>query len=434
VASPASAIHDGEAHAWSESVSGEGALLDAVAQLLETGRCNADFTNGGPLVTNDQCTESIGSSPADAVVRFATANVGEGSATSSAEAAVAEVPLTDFTQLDLPQLFADLGATSPNSSALEPLFTALGCLAAPNDNDPATCPGNGNADGPLFPLVDGLNGPLQQALLALQDNLLELDLVAEGIFATCSATANTATGNSGVADLRLTADLGGQEINVPLDLVDASHYRPVANPSLLVNEIIFGDDPAVLNDGGVQETLNTSLGAALAALDAAALQPVGTALNQILTGLEDALLVQLEDALRDLIELEINHTTANAEDDHVDGPWSEADETEVTAFRLTLLQGGGQQAAQTVRIGRVHCGDNVAGTTHTAGPPDRRDRDDNDDNDDSDDGGDDDDDDSPKSISSGMGAGGNLSAAALSGLMAMTAMSGTIARRRRIRI
>lgn len=539
---PAAANHDGEAHAWSESVSGEGQLFTNVAQILQPGRCTADFTNGGPLVTSDQCTSSVDTSPANAVVRFATANVAEpdGAATSSAEAAVASVPLTDFAQLDLLGIFQDLAQTQPNSSAIQPLLVLLGCAAVDPANPPANCVGDPTT-GTLFPLVAGLNTAVQQVLLGVQAQL-PLDLVVTGIFARCNANASTATGDSGVAELALTAQLGPENINVPLSLANVSHYRPVASPSVLLDEIIWGDSEANLTDGGLQEALNTSFGGQPAPLAAALVAINNQAIHAILDPLEAQLLGELEQALRALIEIEINHTTANSEATNVDGPWSQDNETEVTAFRLTLLQGGGAQAAQTLRIGRVHCGDNRNGGPHGGGPgglqivkdedvkgddevqwtirvrnpnadavenvlvkdfyPDGVDKDDievssgpsqgsfnkdtgvwnvgtlasgavatlkiraevdeddledgienvvcvvtnadakepnkvqsNKNFDDDTDGCDDaeseeDDDDSPKSVNSGIGAGGDLSAVALAGLMAMTAMGGSVARRR----
>lgn len=410
MAGPAAAIHDGEAHAEASAANGTG-IFDPVAQLLETTGCEADFINGGPETTTGFCTSSIEANPTQDITRFATANVaGSGAATSSAQGGVADVNVIDLPQeLNIQALLTSLAATDSGASAIGPILQALGQV------------GNAILGAALAPLLDTLLDPILTAF----DNSLPLSLELGAVLARCSATATTATAESDVADLSLLVDIPNvQNIPVVFQTPVTGHSDLVMDaPQQLVDGILNGLRTSLLNAGGLLTPILTLLNGIVTNLQLQVIDP-------LLETLRPTLLSGLSQLLDPIVNGEVNHvTTPTASNDHTfqnlqAGPWSAPDEIALTALSLTVL------GSNTLNLGMVHCGDNVAGTPD--GPtatPTPRDRDDNDDSDDSDDGGDDDDDDSPKSINSGI-SGGDLSAAGLAGLLAMTAMGGSVARRR----
>jgi hypothetical protein len=524
MAGPAAAVHDGQAHAEGSAATGTG-IFDPVAQLIQTGICEADFVNGGPETTTGPCTSSIAVNPTQDVTRFATANVaGNGAATSSAEGGAADVNVIDLQdELNIEALLDNLAATNQGASAIGPILAAIGQV------------GNVLLGNTLAPVLDQVLDPILEGL----DSALPLSLELGAVLARCNATASTATASSEVADLSLLVDVPNvQQIPVVFQTPVTAHSDLVMDaPQQLVDGILTGIRNSLLSAPGILQPILLILNNLVTNVQTQVLDP-------LLATLRPTLLSGLSDLLDPIVNGEVNHvTTPVASNDHTfknlqAGPWSAPDEIALTALSLTVL------GSNTLSVGTVHCGDNVDGAVHNGGnnpglqvlktekvngddeaewtirvhnplgqavedvfvkdfyPKELDEKDvkvssiskgsfnkntgvwtvgtlasgatetlrikaelDEDDladgvdnaicvnrtskpnhiqkndsfkddtdgcdtaNAKSDDNGDDDDDDSPKSINSGI-SGGNLSAAGLAGLLAMTAMGGSVARRR----
>lgn len=339
--SPAAAIHDGSATANASTLTGTG-LFESIAPLLQQGDCTATFANGGPEAKVGECTPSIDLEPAQAIVRFATANVSatDGAATSAAESAVAEVPITDLpAELNLTDLLNDLAATSDSASALGPLLSSLGELAA-------------NALAPLTDAIDDVVGPVLSSVQAS----LPLSIEIGAIVATCEADGTTATAGSDVAKVDILVDLsslGVGTVVVPMTLATTANADLIADVGQLVDGII----------DGVEATLTESSALSLV------LAPVALLVNDIQEQVVDALLVQLKpallqplsDALSSIISVKLNVTPDVATGSPQ--PFTAPEEIDLTAIQVTLL------GSNQLSIGHVHCGDNTNGTVHTPGGP-----------------------------------------------------------------
>lgn len=338
--SPAAAIHDGSATANASTLTGTG-LFESIAPLLQQGDCTATFANGGPEAKVGECTPSIALEPAQAIVRFATANVAEtGAATSAAESAVAEVPITDLaTELNLTDILTDLAATSDSASALGPLLSAIGETAAA-------------ALAPLTTAIDGIVGPLLTQVQAT----LPLSIEIGAIVATCAADGTTATASSDVASVDILVDLSGLGVGtvvVPMTLATTANADLIADVGQLVDGII----------DGLEATLTESTALSLL------LTPVALLINDIQEQVVDALLAQLRptllvplsNALSSILSVKLNVTpdvaTGTAQ------PFTAPEEIDLTAIYVAVL------GDNTLSIGHVHCGDNADGTVHTPGGP-----------------------------------------------------------------
>ena len=350
MAGPAAAIHDGEAHAEGSAATGTG-IFDPVAQLIQTGFCEADFINGGPETTTGQCTSSIGTNPTQDVTRFATANVAaNGDATSSAQGGTAQLNVIDLPQeLNIEQLLDDLAATPQDASTVGPLLALVGQI------------GNQLLGATIAPLVDAILDPILEAL----DSSLPLSIEVGAVLARCSATASTATAESDIADVSLLVDVPGfQNIPVVFQTPVTGHSDLIMDaPQQLVDGILDGVQDSLLSAPGVLNPLLVVLNGIVQTVQ----QDVIDALLEVL---RPTLLAALSDALEPIVTGEVNHvTTPTASNDHTfqnlqAGPWSAPDEIALTALTLTVL------GSNTLTIGTVHCGDNRNGTPDTAGDPD----------------------------------------------------------------
>jgi len=351
-ASPAAATHDATAEADSSAVSGTGifdGLLDTgVCQYIDTSSSNKGKETEGP------CGANLDSNQVDAFTQVASASGGHSTpqpkdtdpkpAVSGNKpgdsAAVADVAgpidLTDPAfALDLSDLALAL-STNTIQNVVGDVVGPLGQLLVSLQTVTNT------VDGILKPVLDGLQGTIP------------LKLIVRGVTAQCSATPTAATGNGGVAGVDLSITLPGQDpIVVPLDLkTDPNSPLLITAPKQLVDGIIYGADPDVPNDGGLQQTLNQSLGGALSALDALLTGAITKQiLDPLLTALEPTLLTQLNDLLKPLVTGTVNkQVTGNG-----------GREIEVTALQVILL------GNNELNLARVHCGPNTAGHNHNGG-------------------------------------------------------------------
>jgi hypothetical protein len=335
--SPAVAA-DGVAQAEGSAASGTG-IFDPVAGLLETDSCKARFANGTLTRNEDQCTPSIETSPAQAVTRYATANVASnGAATSSAEGGVASVPLTDLGQLDLTELFDSLANTNVAASALGPLIAQLGQIGQQ-----------------LVPLTGPIDDALQQVLQGVQQQL-PISLEVGAVIARCDADGSTAHASSEVADVSLQVTLGPQEIPVIFETPVESHSDLVMHaPHQLVDGILSGIEDSLLSAQGPLEPLLAALKLLVTNID----QQV---VDALLDALEPTLLSGLSDALAPIVRGEVNHVSNPPHATNQDGPWTAPEEIDLTALSLTVLD------TNTLTLGHVHCGDNVNGGPNGGGP------------------------------------------------------------------
>lgn len=342
--SPAAAIHDGSAYAEANTASGTG-IFSSIANLLQTGECTATFANGGPMVhgAGDVCTPSIDLSAADAIVRYATADVSSttGAATSSAESRTAAITLDDLAaNLNLTDILGDLATTSTVASALGPLLASLGQV--------------GQALlAPLTTQIDGVLGPV----LTQIDATLPLSVSIGAVEATCSATATTATGGSDIASVDINVDLsalGMGNVVVPMTIATTANADLIADVGQLADDILDGVEATLTqSDFGSLTALATLLGQTVA-------QVKTSIIDALITQLRPTLLQPLSDALAPIISGKINVTPDVATG--TEQPFTAADEIDITALKLTIL------GTNTLNMAHVHCGDNVDGTLHGTPP------------------------------------------------------------------
>lgn len=228
-------------------------------------------------------------------------------------------------------------------------------------------------------LLDQIVGPVGTALDTLLQNnaglLTSIDTAIKGITvpldeslpvslqvgttgAACAATPSGARGNSRIESLALNVNLGGQtEVNVPFtgpNDLDTPPNTPLVGGSLvpLANAIFDGLD----------DTLGTSLDGALSGLALLTNSIRDAIVNQVLVQLQDSLLSQLDDALSPLVQGVVNkQVDGHNSNNKVTYTSNSTREIEVAALDVRLLQGGGEQAQQTLQLARVHCGPDSLG-------------------------------------------------------------------------
>lgn len=205
--------------------------------------------------------------------------------------------------------------------------------------------------------VKGITVPLNQNL--------PVQLVIDDVASVCAATTSAARGNSRVGSVALNVNLGGQtSVDVPFtgpNDLDTPPNTPLVGGSLvpLANAIFDGLD----------DTLGNSLNGALDPIVLLTDQIQAAIVNQVLVTLQNSLLSQLDDALSPLVQGVVNkQVDGHNSNTEVTYTSNATREIEVAALDLRLLQGGGEQVAQVLQLGRVHCGPNSAGDGNGGGP------------------------------------------------------------------
>jgi hypothetical protein len=416
--------------AEAQGVNATGALVE----ILDTGDCitaaPVAYPGNGPRCGEGLSTDTV-SAFSQAVQGSATdpnslqgtpwaqsASILQGSNYSRGYASVAPIDIDGLGEVSLTDIFDGLAAAD-TGTILDPVLNALG--------DPIA-----TALAPLLvPLSDGLQAGLDGVNGALPTTI-QLGAVESQCQATSSPLRASAASN--VADANLVVGegvLGADGVVVPLNGPNGADTPPNTNlligaPQDLVN--------AVLDT--LQDSLNISLDGAGAPLNLI-LDPIqDQVVNAILDQLEPTLLTALADALEPLVSGTVNKQTPNPSSVTNATGTNTTGSVEVIALEVILLAAGGEQATQTLQLGRAECGPNAAGSGPTPSPTptdgDDGDGDDSDDSDDGDgdDGDSDDSDDGPRSVDSGLNDGGNLGALAISGLLAASTLVGSAARQR----
>lgn len=401
----------------------------AIVEILDTGDCKTTapvaYPGTGPRCGEGLSTNTV-SAFSQAVQGSATdpnslqgtpwaqsASILQGSAYSRGYASVAPIDIDGLGEVSLTDIF-DGFANADIGNFLDPILQGLGAI--------------GTALQPvLAPLSDGV-----QAGLDGVNGALPTTIQLGAVESQCQATGSPlrAAGVSNVADANLVVGegvLGAQGVVVPLNGPNGADTPP--NTNLLIGAPQDLAD-AVLDT--LQDSLNVSLDGAGAPLNAI-LDPVqDQVVDAILEQLEPTLLTELANALEPLVSGTVNKQTPNPTTINNATGINNTGNVEVIALEVILLAGGGNQAQQTLQLGRSECGVNSAGIDEDddgPGPPDPDDGDD----DDSDDGDGDDgdgDDDEPRVVDSGINDGGNLGALAITGLLAASTLVGSAARQR----
>jgi hypothetical protein len=327
-AAPALAATGDTGGADSSASTGTGSLF----QLLDTDSCTA----ATPSATGTgRCGDGLSlNNQINAFSQNATAPAG---GTSSADASVAPIDITNIgTTLDLPGIIDGLAAINTGTV----LDDVIGGVV---DN---------TLSQQLLALVGPtvltpLNDALQTALAGVTD-ALPLGLQIGAVESQCTATASPlrATGTSHVAGVNLVVHLGNQVINVPLELGTAPNSNLlVGAPEDLVNGII----------AGLEDTFTTSLGGALA--------PLNALLSTLQTQVTSAIFGQLEQSLLPAVANALEPLVSGTVNKQVPVSPSSTGEIEVTALDLHLL------GSNVLELGRSHCGPNARGTTGGGGNP-----------------------------------------------------------------
>jgi hypothetical protein len=339
-AAPAQSASKPSVEADASALTATGSIVDEQGLDLNSDSCVAKLP-GGKADGAGICGNGIDTNEnVDAFSQNASANK---AGTSAATASVSPIDLQNLTSIGLNDIIENGLAGINTGTVLDSLLGPLGAALA----------GIGVQLADLFTQLDGV---LDQVTSPL-DDALPISLQIGAVEAECSAKADTkhdldsdvddhADGDSSVASVNLVVDLGGQKIIVPMTGPNAADTPP--NTNLLVGAPQDVVD-AILDT--LKDTLTQSLGGALSP----AIQlivPLQQVVDQLLEALEPTLLQGLADALAPLVKGTVNEQNPVSP---VDGEDAQID---VAALDLVLLDGGGDQLRQQLKLARVHCGPN----------------------------------------------------------------------------
>jgi len=402
----------------------------AIVEILDTGDCITTapvaYPGTGPRCGEGLSTDTV-SAFSQAVQGSATnpaslqgtpwaqsASILQGTAYSRGYASVAPIDIDGLGEVSLTDIFDGLAAAD-TGTFLDPILQGLGAVGD------ALAPVIGPLSDGVQQGLDGVNGALPTTI---QLGAVESQCQATGSPLRARAAANVADANLIVGE----GVLGADGVVVPLNGPNGADTPP--NTNLLIGAPQDLVD-AVLDT--LQDSLNVSLDGAGAPLNLI-LDPVqDQVVDAILEELEPTLLTQLADGLEPLVSGTVNKQTPNPTQVSGATGTNSTGTVEVIALEVILLTAAGQDAQQTLQLGRSECGVNSAGATPTPSPTPDDDDSDGDDGDGDDSDGDDsdgDDDDGPKSVDSGLNDGGNLGALAITGLLAASTLVGSAARQR----
>ncbi|KAA1415006.1 hypothetical protein F0U44_22045, partial [Nocardioides humilatus] len=316
----AHAIPEATGHADAQAVEGDGILA-----ILNTGpACDADDT---ALTAEATPTGRCGAGLAfegEQVATF-TQEASAGNGTSSANAGTAPLAIEDFHSLDLNGVLDGLDAID-SGTVLDPVVQALNPLV------------QDVVRAALQPLIDPINDALQSTLAGVEQ-ALPLSVEIGAITAQCTATADplVASGSTEVAGIDIVVELGSTQVRAPIDLGTGPNAPlTVTAPQDLVDGVLEG----------LRDTLEQTLGGALAPLNVLVTGLQDTVIDTLLEALEPSLLTALTDALRGLVSGTVN----------IQEPVSPSSTGEITVRGLELTLAG-----STGRLANAHCGPNTAG-------------------------------------------------------------------------
>ncbi|WP_332643711.1 hypothetical protein, partial [Aeromicrobium sp.] len=222
---------------------------------LDSGSCTATLpagtTVGSPAATpvgdpDGRCGDGLNTNGIDAFDQVATASLDGANGVSTARAEVGELEFDGLGEpIDLTDLITDLGAIN-TATILDPIIEPL----------------DGVLDALLIAALGAITVPLDDALndalAAVDDAVLSIDLSVGAVEATCEADPTTATGDSDVAPLTLTLVLGGPgglPINVPIT-IDAED----PNSNLLITSDAANNAAQQIATDLVQGIIDTTTG------------------------------------------------------------------------------------------------------------------------------------------------------------------------------
>lgn len=330
-AGPAFAATGDTAGADSSASTGTGSLFE----LLDTDACivddTAQTTSGTPT---GRCGDGLNLN--DQINAFSQNASAPGDGTSSADASVAPIDITDFGALDLTGILSGLQAIN-TGTVLDDIIQGL---------DDAILQAALEALVPT--VITPLDDAVQDALATVGENLpVSLELGAVESQCTATAQPRSAEGNGTVAGIDLLVEFGGQQINVPITAGTAPNSNLlVGAPQDLVDDIIQG----------LKDTFTASLGGALV--------PLNDLLDTLQTQVTNALFDQLEPTLLQALADALEPLIAGTVNKQVPVSPSSTGEIEVTSLELILL------SDNVLELGRTHCGPNSRAGGDTGGPGD----------------------------------------------------------------